>query len=103
VVNIILEFKPRGYPRLLKEFQRLVRVEVKASIAEIESAAAFLPRPIESRIHEAVESKYGTGITTVFAHNPGLIGGMRIRVGNDVYDGTVLAKLTALERSFESR
>jgi F0F1-type ATP synthase delta subunit len=29
-----------------------------------------------------------------------LIGGMRIQVGSDVYDGSVLARLAALEKSF---
>jgi len=29
-----------------------------------------------------------------------LIGGMRIRIGSDVYDGSVRGALAALERSF---
>lgn len=102
VVGIVLEFKHRGYLGLLKEFQRLVRLEVKARVAEIESAT-LLPGLMEHRVREVVESKYGTAITTVFEHKPGLIGGMRIRVGSDVYDGTVQAKLAALQREFESQ
>ena len=43
---------------------------------------------------------YGPGISTSFAHNPALIGGMRIHVGSDVYDGSVRAGLDALEKSF---
>jgi F-type H+-transporting ATPase subunit delta len=99
VVSVVLEFKRRGYIRLLQELQRLVRLEVKANLAEIESAA-FLPPPIQNRVREAVESRYGTGIATLFEHNPGLIGGLRIRIGSDVYDGTVQAKLAALQKSF---
>ena len=32
---------------------------------------------------------YGTGLETSFEENPALIGGMRIQVGSDVYDGSV--------------
>ena len=40
---------------------------------------------------------YGSGIETVFAVDPALIGGMRIKVGSDVYDASVRAKLASLE------
>ena len=43
---------------------------------------------------------YGPGISTSFAETSALIGGMRIRVGSDVYDGSVKAGLVALEKSF---
>jgi F-type H+-transporting ATPase subunit delta len=99
VVSIILEFKQRGYIRLLKEFQRLVRLEVTAFTAMIESATP-LPRLLEDRVRERVHSTYGAGTTTLFKRNPALIGGMRIRIGSDVYDGTVEAKLAALQRDF---
>jgi F-type H+-transporting ATPase subunit delta len=32
-----------------------------------------------------------------FTVNPSLVGGMRIKVGSDVYDGSVRARLAALE------
>jgi F-type H+-transporting ATPase subunit delta len=35
-----------------------------------------------------------------FFHRPSLIGGTRIQVGSDVYDGSILAGLRALENSF---
>jgi F-type H+-transporting ATPase subunit delta len=37
---------------------------------------------------------------TTFAQRPSLIGGLRIQIGSDVYDGSVLARLTALKSSF---
>ena len=43
---------------------------------------------------------YGLGITTVFSIKPALIGGMRIQVGSDVYDGSVRRSLEQLKRSF---
>jgi len=43
---------------------------------------------------------YGHGVTASYTQNPGLIAGMRIKVGSDVYDGSVQARLAALEQSF---
>jgi F-type H+-transporting ATPase subunit delta len=39
-------------------------------------------------------------VSTSFAENPALIGGMRVKIGSDVYDGSVRAALEALEERF---
>jgi F-type H+-transporting ATPase subunit delta len=48
-------------------------------------------------VQAGLDRAYGQGLETSFALNPDLIGGMRIRVGSDVYDGSVRARLAALE------
>jgi len=35
-----------------------------------------------------------------FSQNPSLIGGLRVQVGSDVFDGSVQARLADLEASF---
>lgn len=100
VVSIVRQHRYRGYFRVLKEFERLVRLEVRAYTAEVESATA-LSHLSEIKVRERVQSAYGSRTTTIFEINPGLIGGLRIRIGSDVYDGTVQAKLAMLKRSFE--
>ena len=42
----------------------------------------------------------GASLALPFAQRPELIGGMRVQVGCDVYDGSVRAWLEALEKSF---
>ena len=42
------------------------------------------------------------GSALSFVLNPALIGGMRIQVGSDVYDGSVQAGLAALEKSLHT-
>jgi len=54
----------------------------------------------QAGIEAGLKRRYGPGLTAVFAHRPALIGGMRIQVGSDVYDGSVRAGLAALEQSF---
>jgi F-type H+-transporting ATPase subunit delta len=39
-------------------------------------------------------------LRTTFNVDPSLIGGLRITAGTDVYDGSVRARLDAVEQSF---
>jgi len=98
VVRRIIETKRRHYLTLLSDFQRLLRLDSEKHTAEIESAAG-LPDDFRSAIQTRLEAVYGTGLNVQFTTHPDLIGGMRIRVGSDVYDGSVQSRLVALKKS----
>jgi F-type H+-transporting ATPase subunit delta len=89
----------RNSPSILAHFIRLVKLDCARHTAAIESAIP-LPPDLRAVIQNGLEHRYGPGLTIMFAHSPELIGGMRIQVGSDVYDGSVLAGLKALEKSF---
>jgi F-type H+-transporting ATPase subunit delta len=99
VVQAVLQSRQRGYLTLLGYFLRFIKLDRSQHTAKIESA-----EPIPEHLHNSIQAQltnlYGPQITTEFALNPALIGGMRIQVGSDVYDGSVRAGLAALERSF---
>ena len=48
----------------------------------------------------SLAEKYGDDLSFEFKVNPGLLGGMRVRVGNDVWDGSVKTRLDRLSNSF---
>ena len=99
VAQGIFEAKRRGSPALLYQFLYLVKLDRARHTAEIESATP-LPDDLRTSIQADLASLYGPGISASFAQNPALIGGMRIKVGSDVYDGSVKAGLDALEKGF---
>ena len=99
VVQQIIAAKPRGYLATLSYFQRLVRLDYARRTASVESALT-LPADVQASVQTGLARVYGSGLSTSFADNPALIGGMRIRVGSDVYDGSVQGRLAALEQSF---
>ena len=99
VVQSVLQSKRRGYLALLGYFQRLLELDYAQHTAEIESAVP-LPTDLRAQVQAELDGVYGPGIRALFVHNPALIGGMRIQVGSDVYDGSVRSGLCALERSF---
>lgn len=99
VVQSVLQFRRRGYLALLGYFQRLLKLDQAQHTAEIQSAVP-LPADLEIKLQAGLEDVYGPEIRTLFVHNPALIGGIRIHVGSDVYDGSVRSGLAALEKSF---
>src|SRR5262245_1413882 len=88
----------RGSMAILWEFLRLVRVDIDRYTAHIASAAP-LPRDLEAAIVARLNQVYGAGVRTIFAVDPALIGGLRIQVGSDVYDGSIRTRLSALDAS----
>ncbi len=99
VVQRIIDAKRRGGLALLSHFRRQVKLDSARHTAKVESAIP-LPEDLRVSVQTGLARTYGPGISTSFAHNPELIGGMRIKVGSDVYDGSVRARLAALEQSF---
>jgi F-type H+-transporting ATPase subunit delta len=99
VVQRTIDAKRRGGLALLSYFQRLVKLDYARHTAQVESAVP-LPEDLRASVQSGLARTYGPGISASFIHNPGLIGGMRIKVGSDVYDGSVRARLAALEKRF---
>jgi F-type H+-transporting ATPase subunit delta len=95
VVQRVIQTKPRGYIPILSHFQRLVKLEVERRTAHIESPVS-LEEGQQAAIKANLTRRYGEGLTFVFAQNPKLLGGLRVQVGSDVFDGSVQARLAEL-------
>jgi len=98
-VQWLLERKPRGYLAIASHFHRLVKLELDRRAAHVESAAPLTPE-LQARIQSNLTRLYGPGLNITFVQNPGLIGGVRVKVASDVYDGSVQARLNQLAASF---
>ena len=99
VVQQVVAAKPRGYLAMLSHFQRLVRLDQRAAHGQSRERPDVASGFAGQRAG-GFGARLRAGLNTSFAENPALIGGMRIRVGSDVYDGSVRARLAALEQSF---
>ena len=98
-VQLVIQSNRRGYLVLLSHFQRLLKLDQDRRTATVESAIP-LPEDLRDSVQSGLQRMYGPRTDVRFSHRPLLIGGMRIRVGSDVYDGSVRSELSALERSF---
>lgn len=96
LVDSLIAKKPRNYINVLKNYRRLLRLELEKRHATVEASSEVDPA-IRSEIVASLKSKYGNDLSTEFHVDPQLLGGMRIRVGNDVWDGSVRNRLERLE------
>jgi F-type H+-transporting ATPase subunit delta len=99
VVEKVIGGKPRGYLGTLSHFKRLVKLHLDGRRAIVENAAETAPE-LQAQIRANLERRYGAGLDLTFSVNPALLGGLRVRVGSDVYDGSVRAGLDALQNRF---
>ncbi len=94
-VDALIAKKPRHYLAILENYKRLLRLELEKRHARIDSASELKPETSASIVAN-LKRKYGDDLTTEFAVDPTLLGGMRVRVGSDVWDGTVRNRLERL-------
>jgi F-type H+-transporting ATPase subunit delta len=97
LVDSLIERKPRHYVDVLKNYKRLLRLELEKRRARVETASE-IDSTTSSEVVNNLKQKYGNDLTTEFVINPELLGGMRIRVGSDVWDGTVRNRLERLQQ-----
>ena len=98
-VQLLIEQKPRGYFGILQHFHRLVKLDEASRTARVESAVA-LGQVQQQDIQDSLNQLKGGNVTVEFAENHRLIGGMRVKIGDDVFDGSVKTRLTGLSESF---
>ena len=99
LVDSLIGEKPRHYIDILKNYQQLVRMEVEKHHAIIESAVALDP-VASGRVESDLKGRHGADLSAEFKVTPGLIGGLRIKIGSDVWDGSVRHRLDRLARQF---
>jgi len=97
LVDSLIAKKSRHYIEVLKNYRRLLRLELEKRRAKIETAGE-VDSTARSELVANLKKKYGGDLTTEFAVDPSLLGGMRIRVGSDVWDGTVRNRLERLQQ-----
>ena len=80
---------------VLKAFQRLVAAEGARRQAGIEHAGPVSDALLAS-IETAMTQRYGRRVTSVPRRNDRLLAGLRVRVGDDVYESSVAGQLATL-------
>ena len=97
LVDSLIARKPRNCVPILQNYRRLLRLELEKRRARVETASEVDPET-SSKLVANLKQKYGNDLTAEFVVNPQLLGGMRIRVGSDVWDGTVCNRLERLQQ-----
>ena len=83
---------------VLKAYHRLIAVELAKSEARVEHAGT-VAAPALAAVAAAMSKKYGRPVVATSHPNPALLAGLRVRVGDDVYESSVAGQLAALSLS----
>ncbi|MDH4470236.1 MAG: F0F1 ATP synthase subunit delta [Verrucomicrobiae bacterium] len=94
IAETLVSKRPRAAFEILKEFTRLTRLQLNAHQAIVESATPLEPSS-QAEIITALQSRDDQVDVSIIV-NPSLLGGTRIRLGSDVWDGSISAKLHQL-------
>ena len=97
LVQSLITKRPRHFMDVLQYYKRLLRLEIKKRHARIESATQLAPQAAAD-IDARLKKKYGSDLTIEFVVDPTLLGGVRVRVGSDVWDGTLRNRLERLQQ-----
>jgi len=97
IADRLVAEKPRGFLGTLKEFTRLVRLELSHHRARVLSATP-LDAATTAQFAADMKRRFGNHVSLEFATDPSLLGGVRVQVGNDVWDGTLRTRLESLKR-----
>lgn len=97
-ISFLSENRPNDYRGVLMALRKLVRLDVDERTVYVESAINLSAEETE-RVKTSITKKHGENLLFNFRTNPELIGGMKVRVGSQVYDGSVLSKINRLANS----
>lgn len=100
LVKVALEgFGGRGF-----EASLIRLVELTAAHRDREVAYVTVAKPLGDAEETALAAKlsaiYGREVSLKVDVNPAIIGGVSVRVGSDLYDGTILRRLNAAKQAF---
>jgi len=95
VLEYIEKHKPAQSVAVLKAYQRLVAAEVARGQAIVEHAGS-VNDSVLANIAGSMTKKYGRKVTSIAKRNDALLAGLRVRVGDDVYESSVAGQLTQL-------
>lgn len=97
-VQALVQARPRHLLAILSQLERLTAQDIAARTAVVET-----PVPLgaaETEVTAALRRKFGSALRIRTETKPELLGGLRLRVGSDVWDGTIRGRLDALAASF---
>ena len=98
VLEYVEKHKVANPVMVLKAYQRFITAELSKSAAVVEYAGEMRDATLAA-IAAAMTKKYGRSVTATAKPNASLLAGMRVRVGDDVYESSIAGQLAALSAS----
>lgn len=99
LVTKLIASQPRDFRSILEAIKRLTRLELERRQVLVESAVPL--NPVEAdRVKSGLVRDHGNHLIIQFTTNPTLLGGLRIKIGDDILDGSVKGRIDRLNNAF---
>ncbi len=96
LISEIAAEKPRYYLALLTEMEKLIKNELQKRTLFVETASPAANGQLH-QVEALLQKRFSSPLISKHRVNPSLIGGLRVKVGSDVWDGSIAARLTQLK------
>jgi F-type H+-transporting ATPase subunit delta len=100
IVQLLVTQKPRNHLAILHRLRKLIELAVEERAVRVESATPLSDQG--ASVFANLEQRYGPASRNVYEVNPGLLGGLRIRRGSTVWDGSLSTRLERLGQALSS-
>jgi F-type H+-transporting ATPase subunit delta len=98
ITQLLVTEKPRNYIAILNRLHKLIELAIEESTVRVESAT---PLPDKgASVFADLARRFGPASRTYYKENPALVGGLIIRRGSNIWDGTLSNRLQRLNQSF---
>ena len=95
VLAYVDKTRPAHTTAVLKAYQRIIAVEVARGQAVVEHAGTVSDATL-STIAATMTKRYSRPVVSVAKRNDALLAGLRVRVGDDVYESSIAGQLATL-------
>lgn len=100
-LKVLARRRRLGSLRTIQRATSMLRDEQLGRLRVIVSTAQTLTEQQKSDIHAKIKTSFGKEAVLVEKVEPSLLGGIVLRIGDHVYDGSVLGKMQTMRRAVE--
>lgn len=94
---------PRGRsPQAMLDLCASIAARRREQLIAVVRVATELSAAQRQRLAEVLTSAYGQGIHLNVVHDPAVVGGMSVQIGDELVDGTAASRLAAVRRNLAS-
>lgn len=94
---------PRGRsPQAVLELCASIAARRREQLIAVIRVAAELSAAQRKRLADVLTATYGQGIHLNVVHDPAVVGGMSVQIGDELVDGTAASRLAAVQRKLAS-
>jgi F-type H+-transporting ATPase subunit delta len=98
LLTLVQQNDLRLLPEIVRAFGEVAGVGEVVTAAEIQSAVA-LEAPQQQQLEQQLAARYGKNLEIRYTVDPAILGGLIIRVGDQVIDTSVRSRLSAIQRT----